>query len=246
MAEMGNKFSDNSLRKPAYREIYEGSEVDVINRQGVLQGRGVLLKRCPSKTTTDNLPYVKNELDASDNKSREEYSHIWSYERWTVQWVRHTYLRPGDRSCVEVNYYIHTRINHDSNYDIHFPAQDNYNKYIFVEENGVLITHRGAYTKPAVKALNKVHKIFGGEVIMYSPEAQEARHRCEKFGVYPRILSFLDTSLSFEDAVAQYVEAVDSKDFMILAGHSRIDHARAIQIDAAKGICLKKESSKKP
>jgi hypothetical protein len=247
MAEMGTKVSDNSLRKPAYREIFVGSEVDVINREGVLQGRGKLIKRCPSRTTTDNLPYVKNELDSTDNKKREEYSHIWSYERWTVEWVRHPFYRPGERSCVEVNYYIHTRINHDSKYDIHFPTQDTSNKYIFVEEEGVLITPRQEYPKPAVKALNKVHKVFGGDIVMYSYQQDDTRAKCEKHGVYPRILTFLNTSVTFEEAVAEYVETVDSKDFMILAGKSKIRHNRVIHIDMTKGICLKKEvDTKKP
>lgn len=234
------------LRRPGYREIYEGSEVDIISRDGLILGRALLIQRCPSKATTDNLPYVKHELDSSGNKKREGYAHMWASERWMVEWLKHSYYPSGHRSCTQVNYYIHTRINHDSKYDIHFPPANNYNKYIFIEEEGTLVTPTVKYPKPAVRALNKVHKVYGGEVIMYSYNQNDTRKNCEKHGVEPRILSFLKTSTTFEESIAEYVETVDSKDFMILAGRSKkIHHNRAIHFDMNKGISLKKDEKRR-
>lgn len=247
MAEMGTKISEDFQRKPDYRDIYVGSQVVVINREGHILGQAELIQRCPSKTTTDNLPYVKNELDLEPSckdreRKRETYAHIWSYERWMVEWLRHSYYPRGHRSCTEINYYVHTRINHDSKYDIHFPPQNNYNKYIFIEEEGVLVTPTKKYPKPAVKALNKVHKVYGGEVIMYSSHPDVTRKQCREHGVYPRILSFLNTNTTFEESIAEYVETVDSKDFLVLAGKSKIRHSRVIHFDMNKGICLKRDN----
>lgn len=248
MAEMGTETSDKTLKKPIQREVFEGAEVDVVNREGVIQGRAKLLHRCPSKWTEDNLPYVMKELDDKDNKVRDKYSYIWSYERWLVEWINHAYYRPGQRTCTEINYFIHTRINHDSKYELcfgtRFKPQDNFNKYIFVEEQGTLITPIAKYPKPAVKALNKVYKIYGGEVVMYSHNNQnDTRKNCAKAGVEPRILTFLNPSTSFEDSIAEYVETVDSNDFMILSGVSKIRHNRVIHIDMNKGLGLKKDNS---
>lgn len=251
MVEVGTEISDKTLREPVQRQIFEGAEIDVINREGIIQGRAKLLQRCPSKWGTDNLPYVKHELDDSANIKRDKYSHMWSYERWMVEWITHSYYRPGHRTCTEVNYYIHTRINHESHlkgemYGVTFSVKTSPNKFIFVEEEGTLITPISNYPKPAVKALNKIYKIYGGEIIMYSyNNPSDTRTRFQKNGGVPRILSFLNTDSSFENSIAQYVEDADSKDFMILAGVSKINHSRVIHIDMNKGIGLKKDSAKR-
>ncbi len=245
MAEMGTEFSDKSLKNPTQREVFEGAVVDVINRDGVNLGRGRLIQRCPSKWTTDNLPYIMKELDDKKNKTREKYSHVWSYERWQVEWITHGYYRPGQRTCTEVNYYIHTRINHDSKFELCFGTRikpkNNDNKYIFVEEEGTLVTPTNRYPQLAVKALNKVYKIYGGEIVMYARDETNTRSSCQKFGVKPRILTFLFNGVPYEHAISDYVEEVDTNDFIILAGVSKIEHDRVIQFNHNKGIGLKRD-----
>jgi len=241
MAEMGTKLDNNFLRKPVKKEIYEGAVVDIINKEGVRLGKGTLIQRCPSKITTDNLPYIKNELDASGNKTRDKHAHIWSSERWLVEWKEHGYLRPGERSCLPVNYYIHTRINADSGYDINAQVKDDYNKYIFLEENGVLVTPKAHYPKTAIKALNKVYKVYGGELVMYAENQKAARRKCNSSGVKARILSFLDPKQPFEVSISEYVERVNTNEFIIFAGRSKVNHSRVLALDVNKGLCLKKD-----
>ncbi len=244
---MGSLNSEKIIRKPVHKELFEGAIVDIYNREGALQGQARLIQRSQSRSSFDGLPYVKHERDSRDNKKRDSYCHVWSYERWLVEWESHKYYRKGFRNCTEVNYYMYTKINPKSGYEINDIPEDSANKYLFVEEKGVLITLyypkpiiKELYPKRAIKALDKACKIFGSNLVMYSEDPDRAREKVKN-----RILTFLDIRKTFEEAIADYVEKVNSKDFMILAGTSRVQHTRTFQIDPRTGLYLNKESRSK-
>lgn len=253
------------LRNPEKSEIRRGNTLEIINRAGETLGIGTLIDRCPSKLVQDNLPYVKNENRQGPKKKRSTYMHIWSYERWLVEWVSHSYYRKGMRTCVEVNYYVKTTTDYRSGFDINFGQEcSEYNRYIFIEEQGVLVTEKASYPKIAVQALNRISKSFNGELVVYTHNKIQTREHFELNGVRKRILAFLDTerqstaleaidefteeqnfvdrNISFQEAIAEYVERVDAEDFLILAGNSHVEHARALRIDPKIGLRLLEEN----
>lgn len=238
------KSSDDWLKTPCIKDIYEGATVDIINGEGVLQGRGTLLKRCPSRWKEDNLPYVKHERDSSGHKKRGSYGYIWSYEKWQVQWISHHYLRSGQITCSEVHFFVHTRLNQDSLFDIHSPKKNKYNQYIFLEEMGVLVSRRGEYTPSCVRAIHKIHKVYGGELVVYAKDHVRTRQKFVDSGIKPRILSFLNPEVTYEQGIAEFVEKVDTNEFVIFVGVSKIEHPRVINIDYSSGLWLKKDLKK--
>lgn len=249
MRETCNRHNNECAKKLNMHEVYEGAIIQVFNREGIDQGKATLLRKCPSRVSADNLPYVMHELEDVSNKRdpenkkprREKYSHIWASERWTVEWISHKYYRIGEKSCTEVNYYLRTSINFDSGYDINYTSKDNANKYIFIEEQGTLVTPSFEYPAHAVKALNKIFNVYGGELVMYANNQLTTRKKFLQHKVEPRIFSFLNYSDTFEGAIASYVEAVDTNDFVIVSGVTKINHPRTIRAYFMnKGLCLKK------
>jgi hypothetical protein len=217
-----------------------GKVVEIFDGEGKLKGKAKLIKRSPSRYELDHLPYVKYE---KPNDTQEPTLYIWSSERWLVEWVEHSYYRPGDKNMTSVHYYWKTTTDMNSFVDVNSIGNKGVSQeglYIFLEEDGVLMTDSsGVYSTDAFKALKRVKKAFDGEIIIYTHNPSQVRIRWELNKIPYRILDFIHNEVPFDEAVQEYLRDVDFEEYMILTGVSTSIDPRAIKCGKG-GLKLKK------
>lgn len=203
------------LRKPAKKDIRSGNVVDIYNREGIREGKAELIRRAPSKYIADGLPYIRYDKSPDEDDSQ---CYIWSYERWLVRWVNHPRLRAGDRSTVEVNYFVKLARSAPSLYDNEITPQDTEIRLLFLELTGTLQINGGEVC--CVTDLNKVWRSFKKpDCILYVHNQLQARELFELHGVKARIAGFIDPKeCSFEEGILSYLEEHTWQDFMVLTG----------------------------
>lgn len=229
-----------SLRKPSKKDLVVGKTVEIYDGEGNLKGKAKLLRRKPSRFIQDDLPYIRYE---KKNTTQQPTCYFWAQERWEVEWVEHNYYRPGDRNCVMVHYFLTMTTDYPSFVDINTIGNKGVSLdglFIFIEERGVLTLNGEAYSQEAVKALKRVKKAFNGEIIIYDHNPLQVKERWDIAKLPFRVFDFLSTEVSFEEAIANYLETTEWTDYTILAGESHVKNTRTIQCDTSRGLILKK------
>lgn len=227
-----------SLRKPTKRDLAVGKIVDIYDGEGVLKGRAKLIKRQPSRYVQDDLPYIRYE---KKNNTQQPTCYFWAAERWLLEWVEHSYYRPGDRSCTMVHYFLTMQTDYPSFVDINNIGNKGVSidgLYIFIEERGVLSLDGETYEPEAIKALKRVKKAFNGEIVLYEHNQLQAKERWDLAKIPFRIFDFLDTEMAFEESIADYLDKNEWSDYTILAGQSKVNNTRVIQC-TSQGLRLK-------
>lgn len=240
------------LRKPNHRDVAVGKTIPIVSREGVTKGKAKLIERRPSRYIQDGLPYIRHESpNGSPEEGRNETLYIWSYERWVVEWVEHPYHRPGDRTMEEVNYYVRTTTDQASFASILLDADGNpvvntggFGKaersdlFIFIEEAGTLYLGKREYPDHVLQALKRVKRAINGNILLYGPDPDEIRHRWDYNKIPFRVLDYLPSTVTFGDAVTQYLKSHPWEDYVVLAGKSGTSGQRVITC-GPQGLRLK-------
>lgn len=189
-----------------------------MDRRGQEKGTALLIERKPSAYLADSLPYVYREK--SNPVLEETTIEVRSFERWVVEWVEHDYHRKGDRSAVEVHYFVKTTTQHPSYSEPIYLDHQTTGKYIFTEDEGVL-SIGGEYQDYAFEALKVAQKKFRGEIIVWTHHPIQVRQQFEIYNV-GRVMEFLSVDSTYEEAVINYIYEHEPKDFMVISGDSSV------------------------
>jgi hypothetical protein len=229
------------LKKPNKREIYSGNVVDIYNREGLKQGRAELIRRQPSKFVQDNMHYVRHGRDTKEDRELDEdvKVHTWSYERWLVSWVQHPRLRHGDRSTVEVNYFVKYGRVTPSGYDTEVISKPSF-RLLFLEPQGTLLI-------PEICCVQDFHKVWRSfkkpEVVVLTHNPLKIKELFDVNKIRARIAGTIDPTLqTFQEGIEHYLDEHDPDDFLILLGNSEISslkkpfHKRALRANPAEGL----------
>lgn len=237
-----------SLRKPSRMDIQTDNIVPIVNREGKVLGTAKLIKRRPSRTIQDNLPYVREQVkrtsgdeDDIPETGQKPTLYIWSYERWEVEWIKHGYYRPGDRTCTEVNFYECTTTDYPSFVDLNTEGNKGVNPsglYVFLEEEGVLSLDQESYEEEAIKCLRRIKRSLDGEIIIYTHNPIQVKLRWELHKMPYRIFEFLSTEKSFARQIKHFLSVNPVEDYVILSGQSGVLGDRVIQADPETGLIL--------
>lgn len=158
---------------------------------------------------------VKNDYEVVDAFVGSSY--IWSYERWLVEWINHPRLRKGDRSTVEVNYFVKLAKAAPCMYDNEITPQETSIRLLFLELTGT-IQLSGEVC--CVTDLNKVWRSFKKpDCVIFTHNQLQAKELFELHGVKARIAGFIDPKeFSFEEGILSYLEEHSWEDFLVLTG----------------------------
>lgn len=202
------------LRRPAKKDIKSGSIIDIFDREGIREGKAELIRRAPSKYIQDGLPYIRYDKSPEEDDSP---CYIWSYERWLVEWINHPRLRKGDRSTVEVNYFVKLAKAAPCMYDNEITPQETSIRLLFLELTGT-IQLSGEVC--CVTDLNKVWRSFKKpDCVIFTHNQLQAKELFELHGVKARIAGFIDPKeFSFEEGILSYLDEHSWEDFLVLTG----------------------------
>lgn len=226
-----------SLRKPTKRDLAVGKIVDIYDGEGNLKGKAKLIKRQPSRTQTEGLPYIRYE---KHNDVQQPSCYFWSQERWLVEWVSHPYYRVGDRIHTMVHYFMTMQTDLDSRYDITKEGNKGgevEGLYVFLEETILELDESGGYTPETIKALKRVMRAGNGALVVYGHSPLIIKERFELSKLPFRIMDFLPPDMSFQEGIEWYLEDVDCEEYLIFTGPSQITLPNTIR--CPQGLKLK-------
>ena len=212
-----------SLRKPSKRDLVVGKVVDIFDGEGTLKGRARLLQRKPSHYQNDHLPYIRYE---KKNDTQQPTCFFWASERWLIEWVEHNYYRVGDKSCTMVHYFHSMGTDLDSRYDI---LKDGHKGievdglFVFMEETVLEVGQDGIYTDDTIKALKRVMRAGNGALVIYAHSPLIVKERFELSKIPFRIFDFINTDITFQEGITDFLDRVDHDEFLVFTRDSVVN-----------------------